>query len=167
MIVNDKYKEQYEQLHADYKFKGGQVAVFKKEIGRFIKDIKALNVLDYGCGAASAYKKKLHEKWRVPLPFLYDPYRPEYAERPPFNFDLVICTDVMEHIPEEDVQDVLDDIFDHADKGVFLTIAQFPAKKTLPNGENAHCTLESSEWWNERIERANKKGVDVKVIFRG
>jgi len=101
------------------------------------------------------------------MPFLYDPYRPEYAERPPFNFDLVICTDVMEHIPEEDVQDVLDDIFDHADKGVFLTIAQFPAKKTLPNGENAHCTLESSEWWNERIENANKKGVDVKVIFRG
>jgi len=73
-ITNDKYKEQYEQLHADYKFKGGQVAVFKKEIGRFIKDIKALNVLDYGCGAASAYKKKLHEKWRVPMPFLYEPY---------------------------------------------------------------------------------------------
>jgi hypothetical protein len=30
---------------------------------------------------------------------------------------------------------------------VFASIASFPAIKSLPNGENAHCTVRPPEWW--------------------
>ena len=56
------------------------------------------------------------------------------------TYDGVISTDVLEHIPEEDIPWVLDDLFAQAKTFIYAVAACYPAKKIMPDGTNAHCT---------------------------
>ena len=53
----------------------------------------------------------------------------------------------MEHCPEEDLSWIVDEIFSFASAFVYLNVSTAPAKRLLPNGENAHCTVRPPEWW--------------------
>jgi hypothetical protein len=86
-------------------------------------------------------KFKYHEELGV-MPTLYDPGVPEYDTLPEGIFDGVYSTDVMEHIPKEQIPETFETIFEKAEKFVFLAICTQPAIAILPNGENAHCTVE-------------------------
>jgi hypothetical protein len=59
----------------------------------------------------------------------------------------VVSTDVLEHCPEEDIGWIVDEMFGFAEQFVFANVACFPAKKRLPTGENAHCTIRPPDWW--------------------
>ena len=50
----------------------------------------------------------------------------------------------------------MDRIFNFSEMFVFCTIALYPAKKLLPNGENAHITLKSVGWWVDLFEQVAK-----------
>ena len=63
-----------------------------------------------------------------------------------YRADVVINTDVMEHIPAEDINEVLGHI-KSLSNNVFFNISTRPANQKLPNGENAHCTVWSDEKW--------------------
>jgi len=39
---------------------------------------------------------------------------------------------------------------------VFASVACYPAKTTLPNGENAHCTVRPLDWWRQIFEAAGR-----------
>jgi hypothetical protein len=81
----------------------------------------------------------------------YDPCYAPYSELPRGTFDAVVCTDVLEHCPEEDIAWIVAELFSYARRFVFANVASFPASKRLPNGENAHCTIRPPEWWEELI----------------
>ena len=68
------------------------------------------------------------------------------------SFDLVVCIDVLEHIPQADLPRIIKEIFDYSGKYVFATAAVNKAGKTLPNGMNAHATVQPEEWWNKLFE---------------
>ena len=74
----------------------------------------------------------------------------------------MICTDVLEHITEEDIPWVLDKLFRHARHFVYAVAACYPAKKLLPDGQNAHCTLQPPEWWREQLEGAARRNPGIK-----
>ena len=61
----------------------------------------------------------------------------------------------------------MEDIAGHARRGVFLVIACYPAKKSLPSGENAHITQRPPSWWKPRIEAAMavRAGLSWLAIF--
>ena len=84
----------------------------------------------------------------------YDPGYAPFDSLPRARFDGVISTDVLEHCPAEDIPWIIDEIFSFADEFVYLNVACYPAKKLLPNGENAHCTIEPPEWWKAHLDRA-------------
>jgi hypothetical protein len=63
----------------------------------------------------------------------------------------VISTDVLEHCPEEDMPWIVGELFAHATRFVFANVACFPARKRLPNGQNAHCTVRPLKWWRELV----------------
>ena len=44
---------------------------------------------------------------------------------------------------------IIKEIFDYSGKYVFATAATNKAGKTLPNGMNAHATVQPEEWWIE------------------
>lgn len=146
----------YRELSASgLHFRGLSLLPYEQEITRLIYQTGSRSLLDYGCGAGDQYKRhRLHEKWNITDLFLYDPGVATRCARPDRKFDFVICSDVMEHVPRELVDNVLRDIFSFAEKHVWLSICCRPAKKFFPDGRNLHLTLESSEWWNERVSVA-------------
>jgi hypothetical protein len=93
----------------------------------------------------------LSDYWGLTGVHLYDPCYQPYAKLPTTVFDGVISTDMLEHCGEEDIPWIIDEIFSFAKKFVFANVACYPAKKTLPNGENAHCTIKDAKWWNDVI----------------
>ena len=150
----EEYKK-FHREHSDYG-SGGAIKFYWQHIDDLIKDTKTETLLDYGCGKAEVYEVN---DWGWPKPSLYDPAIPEYENLPDGPFHGIISTDVMEHIPEEQLPQIFDEIYTRAERFVFLGIATSPAKAILSNGENAHCTLENIEWWAEKVEQYAPKQI--------
>jgi hypothetical protein len=79
----------------------------------------------------------------------------------------VICTDVLEHCPEEDLPWIVGELFGYARLFVFANVACYPAMKTLPNGENAHCTIRPVEFWREIFQNAAAAASEKAAGARG
>ena len=66
------------------------------------------------------------------------------------------CTDVLEHIEPDCIDDVLDDLARVTKSVLFATVCVVPAKKKLADGRNAHILLKPFDWWagklTERLE---------------
>lgn len=135
---------------------GEALAEYKHEIFNLIKENNISTILDYGCGKAK-FHPILFNNPKVPgspmgitiIP--YDPAVAKFSNKPTGQYDLVICIDVMEHIQEDKVDEVLKDLFSYSDK-VFLTITCYPAMQVLPNGNNAHYTIKEPDWWKEKLK---------------
>jgi SAM-dependent methyltransferase len=62
------------------------------------------------------------------------------------------CTDVMEHIPPEEVDVVLQNILNAASH-VFFNISTVPDVMGERIGEPLHLTVESYEWWAKKLQK--------------
>lgn len=145
------YKETHER-YPDY-FQGYSIMSHATEIGKLIDYYKIKTVLDYGCGKANAWDKyKLKDRWKLDRVTLYDPGVEQYLKPPTEVSELVICTDVMEHVPDHLIEEVLDDIDRCASDMIFLGISTRPATKQLVDGTNAHATVKPKHWWNRKLE---------------
>jgi hypothetical protein len=95
----------------------------------------------------------------------YDPgYRP-FAGPIEERYDGVICTDVVEHVADDDIPWLLDELFRRARHFVYVVAACYLARKKLPNGENAHVTLQPPSWWREHMEAASRRRPGVKWVL--
>ena len=159
--IKNKYINQYKQYHSNPElYPGNSFGNGYEHITDLIADTRAKTVMDYGCGKATQYtQRKLHERWGIGMPTLYDPAVPQFEKLPEQVFDGIYSTDVMEHIPEEVIPEVFDWIFSHATKFVFLGICTRLAVAILPNGENAHCTVKPIEWWADMINKHNPNNI--------
>jgi 2-polyprenyl-3-methyl-5-hydroxy-6-metoxy-1,4-benzoquinol methylase len=110
--------------------------------------LEAASILDYGCGRGSLKKVLLHDGHIHPEFDIreYDPGVPKKS-RMPAPADLVVCTDVLEHVEPDYLNTVLQHIFDLSLKGAYLLISCRPAKTILADGRNAHLIVQSHEWW--------------------
>ena len=157
----------YRKLHQqENRFRGVSTAKHIPDIKKLIDETHAKTLLDFGCGKGIQYNEhKIHLQWGGVKPTLYDPGYRAHDQKPEGTWDGVICTDVLEHIPRDSVKDVLFDIISRADKFVFLNVSTRPAGVNLPNGENAHCTVEEHSWWEKQIKNVKTDiGSDV-IIF--
>ena len=142
-------------------FPGSSLAPQAERIKRLIVQTGALTLLDYGSGKGRQYEAQsirdanggtwssVIDFWGIDEVVCYDPCYAPYSKLPEERFDGVICTDVLEHCPEEDIPWIVDEIFSYANRFVFANVACFPARKRLPSGENAHCTIQPSAWWEK------------------
>ena len=136
---------QYKLIHSCRSDYGCSSEDILGPIMRAFSNFDGINsILDYGCGRSRTVD------WLAKLldaeAFRYDPAISEYSSLPVKECDAVICTDVMEHIPREDLQNVVSEI-SNISHLVYFNICTREARTTLPNGENAHCTVEPAEWW--------------------
>jgi hypothetical protein len=152
------YKE-YHKIVPDYGA-GSIMLVHIDQLVGLIRETKCRSLLDFGCGKGTQYSiNNIHQRWDGLRPDLYDPAIPEHDKLPDKTYDGVFSIDVMEHIPEEECLETLQLMFDRAERFVFLGISTRPAQAILPNGENAHCTVKSPDWWEEKILDANTNSV--------
>lgn len=175
----DYYIEQYKQAHKDPKnFPGISIRYYVKDIAQIIDETEAKTLLDFGCGQGEQYTNvELMKKWgKLPnkvwgiMPSLYDPAVEKHEFFPEGRFDGVISTDVMEHVPEDSVDFVLEQIFSKANKFVYLAIATYLGKMTshnLPNGESPHITVYPDNWWIERVSKFIPDDIKVWICFNG
>ena len=145
MSLTDIWLEQAKLVHQNpTKWRGTSLRQYIPEINQIIKEKCLTTILDYGCGKAQCHDPN----WNSTK---YDPAVPEFSTKPEGRFDLVICTDVLEHIPVDSLKDTINDIFNYSDQWVFLSVCCRKAKEILPNGYNAHATIESQKWWRELL----------------
>lgn len=109
------------------------------------------DLLDYGAGKG-ALGETLFSNGFTGDYHPYDPAIP-YWSGTPQPADMVASIDVLEHIEPECIEAVLDDLKRCLRKVGFFTIGQAPAKKSLPDGRNAHILIRPDEWWIERLGR--------------
>lgn len=160
--------ELYRQMHLEGErflnlppqavFPGASLPPQAARIKRLIAATGATTVLDYGSGKGKQYElpcrlsdgtshDNIQDYWDVDYVHCYDPSYAPFSKLPSGKFDGVVSTDVLEHCPETDLEWIVDEIFGFASRFVFANVASFPARKRLPTGENAHCTIKPVEWW--------------------
>lgn len=137
--------EQFKKMHEEGKFPGHSLVAHIPEIKHLISRWGFQDMLDYGCG-----KALFHPDWGIPCA-LYDPAHEPYSRKPDGRFDLVICTDVAEHIEEAKVDEFLEDLFSYAEKLLFISVCTRLASKVMPDGRNAHLTVKPKSWWLEKL----------------
>lgn len=173
----DSERKQDTKRTAKQTFSGKMLVEHAPSISALIRRTESRTLLDYGSGKGEAYEGKdillaggesvtsLKDYWKLNNISLYDPGYEPFSQLPTGQFDAVICIDVLEHITESDLPWVLDEIFEYANEFVFANIACYPAKKLLPNGMNAHCTVRPPQWWTGLIHAVAMRHTDVSYQF--
>ena len=144
--ISEDYRAQNAALHqqrSDFGAGSERWAIFVAQLGR---QHEAKTILDYGAGKG-ALKPPLEKHYDVRM---YDPAIPEIADAPE-PADIVVCTDVMEHIEPDYLDAVLDHIADLSNMVAMITIATRPAVKHLPDGRNAHLIVRPGHWWLAKL----------------
>lgn len=138
-------------------FRGYSLLQHQQAIAEVCAIHKPKTLLDYGSGAGDAYRAPhlVHQAWGVARTRirLYDPSFRKLDTIPPegLKFDGVLCSDVLEHVPEDEVDVLLDRLFDYARMFVWASVCCRPAKKKFVDGTNMHVTQQPVEWWDRKL----------------
>ena len=150
-----EHREFYKKLHKETAYgTGGHRKAHLIQARINGKGIHTL--LDYGAGSCSLKPALL--RFRPDLEITnYDPCVEGIDVRPTTKFDAVVSTDVLEHVPEGEVPEVVADIVSLTKIRGFHYICTAPASLLLPDGRNAHVTLQRADWWAKKFEEAGVK----------
>lgn len=144
--ISDAYRDQNRQLHEinpNYGMGGWRHADKVMEIR---EDMECETVLDYGCGKGGLKQALGSPGWIRE----YDPAVPGKDERPEMA-DIVVCTDVLEHIEPDLIDNVLSDLVRVTARAALLVIATRESNKFLPDGTSPHKIVRDAEWWREKL----------------
>ena len=165
--VIEKYKLFHENgIKKGNKTKPGESTFLGYSLSKWVLKIKEIieinkcnSLLDFGCGKGFLYKNRfkindqeylnLLDCWKLDDVYLYDPGVKEFSVYPVRKFDGLICTDVIEHIPESDIMQFIDNLFKLSNKFIFVVIATIPATKFFDDGNNIHLCLKTQEEWEK------------------
>lgn len=144
MLITDEYLAQQKALHA-----GGQYGISSGKWAEVVRQLSLSgrkSILDYGCGQQKL-KEALGPAYTVAC------YDPAIAglDAPPQPADVVVCTDVLEHIEPECLDAVLADLARLTNEIALLVVHTGPAKKMLADGRNAHLIQQGSRWWTAKL----------------
>lgn len=144
-----------------------------KYIDRFLAMTEPDSVIDFGCGTGRAALVLHHRGYivtavdfaensiEVELPFVNACLWEDIGVAP---VRYGYCTDVMEHIPTEKVDDVLENITSLCDE-VFFSISFRDDSFGKFIDEQLHMTVRKADWWSQKlsnygeITRATADGV--------
>jgi len=147
MLISEDYRAQNAELHKSPKFGVGGAKWALHVIG-IARQNSCKTILDYGCGKGTL--KKALPLWEV---LEYDPAIEGKQEAQ--TADMVVCTDVLEHIEPEFLDGVLDHLCNVTGKVLFFCISTKLAKNhKLPDGRNPHLSFHDSDWWKAKLSRS-------------
>jgi hypothetical protein len=178
-ITDEQQKYQKVWNVEDYR----RVSPGENHIGRFLEALeetdpkyKGKTLIDFGCGSGRA-AQKLDEYFDVtPMDFAHNALDPEVAEhfgdrfvqhditkKTALRCDWAFNTDVMEHLPPEQIDDALATILESADN-CYFQIATIPDHfGDHPDiQEQLHLSVHDYDWW---LKKFSEHGVVVHRSF--
>ena len=154
------YIKQYELLYKIKKNYGKTSIKLYDMLEKIINDLNILSVLDYGCGKSKLLDLiKKNKKIKI---YRCDPAIKKYSKLTKNKTDLVICTDVLQHVPLYDLDRVLKEI---KSKGIYILfyIKCTNHKTKLPNKTYANCTVYDKKWWLEKLSNYYDDIKEIKI----
>jgi hypothetical protein len=153
MLITDKYRALNVELHQRHGGYGSKGKSWAPRVNDYAREFGATSILDYGCGKGSLRAALLD----LPLPFTsdireYDPAIPG-KDSPPEPAGLVVCTDVLEHVEPECIDDVIADLVRLGEKAVLVAVACRAGKRVLADGRPDHLTVQAPAWWRYRFRK--------------
>ncbi len=164
--------------------------VFEYLQGRITKEMK---ILDIGCGngvivellrqkgynafgvdiTLEGLKKQQSmidpKRFKQPIPE-FTPQIQNYTESPIWNtpfkdneFDFSFSSDVLEHLPQEMIEQSIKEIIRITSIETFHCIATFRDRRA---GYDFHLTIQPIEWWKEQFNKENNKKISIGIIDR-
>ncbi len=148
-----------------------QLKKFRNMVKDELSNEAIKTVLDYGGGGSdwdapnfdSKTNQSAKEFFQIQNVDKFEPARGLIEKK---NADCVVCMDVLEHIFIEDIPKVVNELFFLAKKLVIVNVACYEASALLPNGENAHITRRSPDWWKGVFDviASNYKDIELMLI---
>lgn len=148
MQITDAYREQNRALHASNEHYGTSGKVWAPKV-RLLADWGRKAILDFGCGKATL-ACRLGPAYQVTN---YDPCI-EGLDVTPAPHPVVVCGDVLEHVEPACLGGVLAELRRVTQEVGLFVVHLTAAKKTLPDGRNAHLIQQPAGWWSDRITTA-------------
>ncbi len=159
MTISEGYRQELIKLHTDTKWGISGGAMSGPTIVNFLEthpEVKT--ILDYGCGEATL-KKFVEEKGIEKDWTLYDPAMPEINFKPVGQFDLVITTDVLEHIEPHMIKSVLYELKDLTSDYLINDIACYLTNNKFTGGpyvgQDFHISIFAPDEWRVKLEALN------------
>lgn len=158
--VTPGYQETLVQMHKEFKVGVGKDwgrsggAKIGSRIVDFVMKQTIKSVLDFGAGQCTL-EKYVAEHSKYALDWTnYDPGIAGIDERPDDRkkFDLVVTSDVLEHIEPKLLNSVLQYLAQMTGGYQYHYIACDPCNSTLPDGRNAHLIQEEPDWWRLQLQ---------------
>lgn len=144
----------YTELHRKDTTYGATGVKYFNEACTFIDNFDGVvkTVLDYGCGKGALIKRLAKTYPEIKF-YGYDPCVDGYTTLPDVkHFDLVLCTDVLEHVPLLEIDDVVKEI-SGLSQYVMFALDHCKAYAELPDGTNAHCTIKPISWYVSKFDK--------------
>lgn len=160
-LISDYYRDQNEKLLASGDCGGGGYKWIPR-IQELVDHHRITGILDYGCGLGTL-KKQYPE--RIPIEE-YDPSIPEKSSLPKPR-DLLVCTDVLEHVEPELLDNVIIHLHSCTIRLALITIALRESNKSFPDGTNLHLIIEGKSFWIERLLRAFDQVIETDPLRDG
>lgn len=158
MTVSKVYKESLLALHegTDWGSTGGKYA--GESIVKLLTEYPEIKtILDYGCGEGTL-REYVEEQGITDREWtLYDPGVRGFEAKPTGTFDLVVTTDVLEHVEGFMLDAVLDELVAYSNKFVYNEIACYLSGALFTSGPYAgrdlHITLLHPDEWHKILSK--------------
>ena len=143
----DGVRKKAEDVYNDF-----QLRKFRSICKNHISNDNIKTVLDYGGGGADWDAPNFDPKTNQSAKEFFqlqkvDKFEPARGIMEKKKADCVVCMDVLEHIFIQDIPTVVAELFALSKKLLVVNVACYKAAALLPNGENAHITVRSPDWW--------------------
>lgn len=145
MTLSNDYQKLLIDMHNTNKKWGSE---FKKTpipllLKQTIDNYKPKSILDFGCGKGFLSKKIQQEYPEI----LVTGWDPSFDYDLTGNYDMIISTDVLEHVEPEHLKTTLDDLKQRTNIVQYHLIACYSAVAILPDGRNAHLSILTPDEW--------------------
>jgi len=158
-LISADYVAQQKALHLMPGGYGGKGSRWASTVVAIAKQLGCSSVLDYGCGRGSL---RLSLESRGLACREYDPAVEGKDARPSFA-DLVVCTDVLEHVEPDKIGNVLKHLDSLSRVAIFLVVCLRSSNKTLPDGRNAHLLIRPAAWWDAKADEEGWERVTTDI----
>ena len=173
MTVSADYKEALQELHEHSEWGVTGAGYAGESIVKLLQDNPEIRtILDYGCGEGTlkAYVEEqgiTDREWT-----LYDPGMKAHAKKPEGQFDLVITTDVLEHVEVFMEKAVLQELKAYTKKYLYSDIACYLTRVKFESGpyigQDLHINLKAPDAWRESLKKLEMTDVlSVATVIDG